>query len=50
MPEYIPLYLRPPNSPDLNTIDNQIQATMHELDYNIDIHSVDQLKQLLIHF
>jgi len=48
-PAFIPLDLWPPNSPDLNPVDYKIWGVVQERVYQSRVHSIDELKQSLLH-
>src|SRR6218665_3501305 len=48
VPEFIPPTLRPPNSPDLKTVDYSIWSVLQEKIYRSRIANVDELKTRLI--
>ena len=47
-PDFIPLILWPPNSPDLNPVDYRIWSVLQEKVYRSRIANVDELKTRLI--
>src|SRR6218665_3366942 len=47
-PDFIPLTLWPPNSPDLNPADYKMWSVMQEQVYHTPIHDVDDLRQRLL--
>jgi len=48
-PAFIPPDLWPPNSPDLNPVDYKIWGVVQERVYQSRVHSIDELKQRLLH-
>ena len=46
---FIPPDLWPPNSPDLNPVDYKIWGVVQERVYQSRVHSIDELKQCLLH-
>ena len=48
-PAFIPPDLWPPNSPDLNPVDYKIWGVVQERVYQLRVHSIDELKQRLLH-
>jgi len=47
-PNFLVLNLWPPNSPDVNSVDDEIWAVMQHRVYHRQIHGVDELKRRLI--
>ena len=48
-PAFIPTDLCQPNSPDLNPVDYKIWGVVQERVYQSRMHSIDKLKQRLLH-
>ena len=47
-PDFIPLTLWSPNSPDLNPVDYKVWSVMQERVYQTEMHNVNDLKQRLL--